>query len=118
MEEGKKLFKIPKLTKWDKISLAIVLIFVILMAIPVYKDKNGCEVARPGYTCESAKDVMIEHCEYWAKYNCDTNADVSLPQVEWYIENLCEIHNDNHNAGLDCTNLKTSCNIISGQSLC
>jgi hypothetical protein len=116
--EKKKLFKIPKMTKWDKISLVLVLIFVILMAIPVYKDKNGCEVARPGYKCESAANVMIEHCTYWGKYNCDTNSDVSLPQVEWYIENLCDIHNQNHNAGLDCTNLKTACNIISGQSLC
>lgn len=118
MDEKKKFFKMPKMNKWDKIVIVITIIFLILVCIPVYRDKNGCEVARPGYKCESAANVMIEHCTYWAKYGCDTSADVSLPQVEWYIKNLCDIHNQNHNAGLDCLNLKTACNVISGQSLC
>ncbi len=117
-EHHKKRFKFPKLKKWDKVAIAILVIFVILAAIPVYMDKGECEVARPGYKCASAKEVMIEHCEYWAEYDCDTNADISLPQVEWYIGNMCEIHNRNHNAGLDCTNLKLACNQVSGQSLC
>lgn len=113
-----KKFKLPKMDKWDKIAVAVAIIFVILMAIPVYRDKGDCEVARPGYKCESAKNVMIEHCEYWAEYNCDTSSDVSLPQVEWYIGNLCEIHNDNHDAGLNCANLKSACNQVSERSLC
>ncbi|MDD5416788.1 MAG: hypothetical protein PHU12_02315 [Candidatus Aenigmarchaeota archaeon] len=117
-EEKKKLFKIPKLKKWDKIALVGLIIFIILMAIPVYRSKGDCEVARPEYKCESAKNVMIEHCTYWAQYQCDTSADISLPQVEWYIKNLCEIYNQNHNAGLNCNNLKLACNVISGQSLC
>ena len=114
----KKKFKLPKLKRFDKIAILVLIIFVILVAIPVYKDKGDCEVARPGYKCESAKNVMIEHCEYWGQYNCDTDADVSLPQVVWYIENLCELHNEYHDAGLSCANLQTACNQVSGQSLC
>lgn len=117
-QEHKKKIKFSQLKKWDKIVIALAIVFIILMAIPVYRNKGDCEIARPGYKCESAKNVMIEHCEYWAEYNCDTNSDVSLPQVEWYIRNLCEIHNDNHDAGLDCANLKTACNQVSGRSLC
>ncbi len=120
MEEHtpKKKFSISNLTKWDKISIVALVVFIILMAIPQYMPKGECEIARAGYECESAKNVMIENCEYWAKYNCDTSADVSLPQIEWYTENLCEIHNKNHNAGLDCANLKAACNQVSGKSLC
>jgi len=118
MEEHHKKFKIPKTTKWDKILIAFAIIFIIIMAIPVYRDKGDCEIARPGYKCESAKNVMIEQCEYWAEYNCDTSSDISLPDVEWYIGNLCEIHNRYHDAGLDCVNLKSACNQVSGRSLC
>ena len=116
--EKNKRIKFPKLKKWDKILIVVAILFIILMAIPVYRDKGDCEVARAGYTCDSAKNVMIEHCEYWSEYNCDTQSDISLPQVEWYIGNLCEIHNDNHKAGLNCANLQSACNQVSGRSLC
>jgi len=112
-------FKI-QLTKKDKIGIAILISVVILLAIPVYYRPNpDCEVARPAYKCESAKNVMIEHCEYWGKFNCDTSADTSLPQVEWYIKNLCEIHNKgNHPEDFDCSNLKHACNQATGKQTC
>ncbi len=116
--EKKKKIKFPKLKKWDIISVIALIIFVILMAIPLYVSKGECEVARAGYKCESAKNVMIENCIYWGKYNCDTESDVSLPQIEWYIGNLCDIHNQYHNAGLDCANLKLACNQITGNITC
>ena len=114
MEEKKKF----KLTKNDKIAIAALIIFIILVTIPVYLPKGECEVARPGYKCESVKNVMIENCEYWGKYNCDTSVDISLPQIEWYLENLCNLQNQYHSTGLDCSNLKSACNVISGRSLC
>jgi len=118
--------KIPKLTKWDKLAIVALVIFVILVSIPVYISKGGCEVARPGYKCASAADVMAEHCALWGKYGCphceknewEECADPSLPQVEWYISNLCQIHNQYHNAGLDCANLKLACNQITGNQTC
>lgn len=112
------MMKLPKLEKKDKIAIVIAIIFLILVAIPVNRDKHGCEVARAGYTCESAKNVMIENCQLWGEYNCDTSADNSLVQVEWYIDNLCDIHNRYNNPNIDCSNLKLACNEISGQSLC
>lgn len=110
--------KFPKLTKQDKISIILLIIFLILITIPVYIPKDECEVARPGFKCESAKNVMIENCVYWGEYNCDTSSDVSLPQIESYIENLCEIHNEYHNAGLDCANLKLACNQVTESISC
>ena len=111
MEEHhkKKKFKI-KLTKQDKIAIIALIVFVIIFSIPVFIPKGDCEVARPGYKCESAKNVMIENCEYWGRFGCDSSKDVSLPQIEWYIGNLCDIHNQYHNAGLNCANLKSACN--------
>ncbi|MBU5557481.1 MAG: hypothetical protein QW751_00145 [Candidatus Aenigmatarchaeota archaeon] len=102
----------------DWIALAVLIIFVILVSIPVYLPKGGCEVARPGYKCESAKNVLIEHCNYWGNWSCDTSADVSLPQVEWYIGNLCKIHNQYHSDKLDCSNLKLACNQATQNTTC
>ncbi|MEM5814630.1 MAG: hypothetical protein QXD77_02335 [Candidatus Aenigmatarchaeota archaeon] len=104
-------FRFPKLAKKDWLGVAIFIIVVALLAIPVYYRPNpDCEVARPAYKCETAKNVMIEHCAYWGKYECDTAADNSLPQVEWYIKNLCEIHNKYHSDQFDCANLRHACN--------
>lgn len=114
--EQKKKFSLPKLTKHDKIAIAILIIFVILVSIPVYAPKGDCEVARPGYKCDSVKNVMIENCNYWAKYNCNTAADSSLVQIEWYIKNLCDYQSKKQS--LDCSNLKNACNQISGKQLC
>ena len=105
-----------KLTKTDKIAVAALLIFVVLMALPIYFPATDCEVARPGYKCETAKNVMIEHCEYWGEFNCDTSADNSLPQVEWYLENLCDIAK--RHESLDCSNLKLACNQVTGTQIC
>jgi len=116
-KEPKKRFRI-KLSKWDKISIIALIIFVILVSIPVYISKGECEVARPGYKCASLKDVMTENCVYWGEYDCNTEADVSLPQIEWYIENLCNLQNQYHNSGLDCSNLKSACNQIVGNQTC
>ncbi|MCD6477135.1 MAG: hypothetical protein J7K26_03175 [Candidatus Aenigmarchaeota archaeon] len=107
-----------KLTKWDKISIVFLIIFVLVMAYPIYRDKDECEVAKPGYECASAKDVMIENCEYWAKYDCDTSKDESLVQIEWYIDNLCDIASKHKELNLECHNLKLACNQISGKQLC
>ncbi|MEM5790832.1 MAG: hypothetical protein QXP77_02190 [Candidatus Aenigmatarchaeota archaeon] len=111
-------FKFPKLSKVDIASIIFLIIFFILVSLPNYMPKNGCEVARPAYKCASFKDVMIENCVYWGNYNCDTQADISLPQIEWYIDNLCELQNKYHNSGLDCSNLKKACNQITGNQTC
>ncbi len=118
-EKPKRKFSFNfKMSKWDKISILILLIFVILVTLPLFVPKGECEVARAGYKCASLKEVMIEHCEFWGEYGCDTQADVSLEQVEWYIENLCNLQNKEHNTGLDCSDLKSACNEISGSTVC
>ena len=109
---------IRKPEKKELVVLVAFIVFLILVTIPVYKDKKGCEIARPGYKCASAKDVMIENCEYWAKYNCNTSADASLPQVVWYIKNLCEIAKKLHGYGYECSNLKIACNQVAGREIC
>lgn len=114
----KRRFSLPKLTKFDIISIVFLLVFLILVSIPVYTSKGDCEIARPGYKCASIKEVMIENCNYWGNYSCDTSADISLEQVEWYIQNLCELQNKYHESGLDCSNLRTACNKISGKQIC
>jgi hypothetical protein len=113
-------FKLPKLTRKDQIGIAVFLIVVVLLAIPVYYRPNpDCEVARPNYKCESAKNVMIENCAYWGKFGCDSSKDESLPQVEWYIKNLCQIHNQDHAGNqLDCTSLLHACNQVTGNATC
>jgi hypothetical protein len=107
-----------KMSKWDKISIMILLVFVILVILPTLTPKDNCEVARPGYECASLKDVMIENCNYWGEYDCDTQADVSLEQIEWYIGNLCNLQNQYHGTDMDCSNLKRSCNEISASLVC
>jgi len=112
-------FKLPKLTRKDWIGIAVLVIVVALLAIPVYYRPNpNCEVARPDYKCETALNVMKEHCAYWGKFNCDSTADNSLPQVEWYIQNLCDIQNNYHTDKLDCSNLKHACNEATGETTC
>jgi hypothetical protein len=115
--EHKKKFHI-KLTKKDIISIIALIVFLILVSIPVYVSKGECEISRPEYKCASIKNVMIENCVYWGSYNCNTNADVSLTQVEWYIKNLCDLQNNYHQTGLDCSNLKSACNKIVGNQTC
>jgi hypothetical protein len=107
-----------KLTRADILAIIVLIIFIILVAIPQYISKDDCEVARPNYKCASLKDVMIENCNYWGKYECNTNADPSLPQIEWYILNLCKLQNQYHNTGLDCSDLKSACNKITGNQNC
>jgi hypothetical protein len=114
----KARIKFPKLTRTDILSVIVLIIFVIFLSYPTYAPKDDCEVSRPEYKCASFKDVMIENCEYWGKYNCDTNADVSLTQIEWYIDNLCKLQNQYHNSGLGCSSLKSACNQITGKHFC
>lgn len=116
-EEHKARFNI-KLSKKDVVAITVTVFFLILVTVPTYAPKGDCEVARPDYKCASLKDVMIENCNYWGKYQCNTNADVSLPQIEWYIGNLCNLQNQYHNTGLDCSNLKLACNKITGSQTC
>ena len=116
--EKKRLpFKI-KITKIDVIGLIALIVFIILLSIPTYLPKDSCEVARPDYKCASLKEVMIENCAYWGKYSCNTSADASLTQVEWYIGNLCDLQNKYHGTGLDCSDLKSACNQITGIHTC
>jgi hypothetical protein len=111
--------RMPKLTKKDWLGVALLVAVVILLAIPIYYRPNpDCEVARPAYKCETALNVMKEHCGYWGEFKCDSSADVSLPQVEWYISNLCGIHNKYHADQLDCSNLKHACNQATGAATC
>jgi len=119
--EHKKEYKLPfkiKLTKWDIIALIALIVFLAMLSMVIYASKGECEVARPNYKCASLKDVMIENCLYWGKYSCDTNADLSLPDIEWYIVKLCSLQNEYHNTGLDCSNLKSACNKITGSQTC
>lgn len=118
VEEHKRKLPSLKLTKWDAIAVALLLIFLVLVSIPIYTSKDDCEVARPEYKCASFKDVMIENCVYWGNYSCNSQADVSLPQIEWYIQNMCKLQNQYHNTGLDCSNLKSACNQIVGNQTC
>jgi hypothetical protein len=118
-EKPKRKFSFNlKMGKWDKISIITLIVFAIIFTLPTLVPKGECEVARPGYKCASLKDVMIEHCQYWGEYDCDTEADISLEQVEWYIENLCNLQNQYHDSGLDCSNLKRACNEISASLVC
>jgi hypothetical protein len=120
-EEHKESKKLPfnfKLTKWDAAGIAVLAVFVILVTIMTYAPKDNCEVARADYKCATFSDVMIENCADWGNYSCNTSVDPSLTQVEWYIQNLCALQNKYHGAGLDCTNLKSACNKISGKSVC
>jgi hypothetical protein len=107
-----------KLTRTDILAIIVLIVFIILVTIPQYISKDDCEVARPNYKCASLKDVMIENCDYWGKYSCNTEADVSLTQIEWYIGKLCSLQNQYHNTGLDCSDLKSACNKITGNQTC
>lgn len=110
----------------DWIALAALMIFVVIVATATYWPKAGCEVARAGYKCEPAKDVMIENCVFWGDWSCEhcepknwqTCGHESLPQIEWYIGNLCEIHNSYHPDKFDCSNLKLACNQATGEATC
>ena len=117
-EEHRKFPFKMKLKRWDIVAIIGLIIFLILVSFPTYIPKGECEVSRPNYKCASFKDVMIENCIYWGKYNCNTNSDVSLPDIEWYIKNLCDLQNRYHNTGLDCSNLNSACNKITGNQTC
>lgn len=116
--KSRKFFGKLKLGKWDLIAIAVLAGFIILMAALIYAPKGGCEVARAGFTCVSAKDVIIEDCNYWAKYGCDSTKDASLPDIEFEIGGLCKIQNSLHGSGLDCSNLKQACNQIAQKQVC
>jgi len=119
--EEKQKRKLPfkiKLSKTDIVAVIALIVILTLLAIPTYLPKDNCEVARPEYKCDSLKNVMIENCNYWGNYSCNTQADVSLPQIEWYIGNLCNLQNQYHNSGLDCSNLKKACNQITAKQTC
>lgn len=124
MEEGnieknkKQFFGKLKLGKWDLVALAVLAGFIILMSALIYAPKGGCEVARAGATCVPAKDVLVEDCNYWAKFGCDSTKDASLPDIEFEIGSLCKIQNSLHGTGLDCSNLKMACNQITQKQVC
>jgi len=107
---------ISNLTLQDKVAIFALLAFIVLVSIPVYAPKGDCEIARPGYTCASSIDVMIENCNYWSQWSCDSSQDISLPQVEWYIDNLCDLASKRQS--LDCSNLKLACNQVTGENIC
>ncbi len=114
----KKFFGKLKPGKFDILALAALAGFIILMAALIYAPKGECEVARAGGTCVPAKDVIIEDCNYWAKYGCDSTKDASFPDIEFEIGSLCKIQNSLHGTGLDCSNLKTACNQITQKQVC
>lgn len=117
-ERKKHFFGKIKLGKWDLIAMAALAGFIILMAALIYGPKGNCEVARAGFTCVPAKDVIIEDCNYWSKWNCDSSKDASLPDIEFEIGSLCKIQNNLHGTGLDCSNLKTACNQMAQKQVC
>jgi len=115
-----------KINKLDILGIVLLVIFIIIVSIPVYIPKDGCEVARPGYECESAKNVIIENCRVWGEFNCEhcekndweSCIDSSVPSIEWYIGSLCDVHNQHHSDKLDCSNLKLACNTAVGEDVC
>lgn len=107
-----------KLGKFDLIAIAALAGFIVLMAALIYAPKGNCEVARAGFACVPAKEVIIEDCNYWSKWNCDSTKDASLPDIEFQIGSLCKIQNSLHGSGLDCSNLKIVCNQITGKQVC
>ena len=117
-EHKKKLPFNLKISRVDIISIIVLIIFITLISLPTYLPKDKCEVSRPAFKCTTFKDVLIENCAYWGKYNCDTTADESLPQIEWYIGNLCDLQNQYHNSDLDCSSLKKACNQITEKQTC
>ena len=116
MTEKKNWLK--NITKWDIVAVSFTIIFLIIVSIPSYIPRDGCDVARPEYKCASFVDVMTENCIYWGEFNCDTDSDVSLEQAEWYIQNLCELQNKDYGTDLECSNLKKACNEIVGNQTC
>lgn len=120
MEEksSRNILKRVKLSRFDILALAALVGFIVLMASLIYAPKGGCEVARAGFTCAPAKDVMVEDCSYWSKWNCDSSKDISLPNIEFQIEGLCKVQNRLHGTGLDCSNLKQACNQIAERQVC
>jgi hypothetical protein len=109
--------KIPKLGRRDYVGIAVLVLVVAILMVPTYYRPNpDCEVSRPAFKCETAKNVIVENCNYWGRFDCDSTADSSLPQIEWYIQNLCGIHNRYHADKLDCSNLKHACNQVAAQS--
>jgi hypothetical protein len=117
-EHKPRRFPKIKLSKLDIIAIIVLVIVVILVTFPTYVSKGDCEVARADFKCASFKEVLIENCDYWSEYDCNTDADISLPQIESYIKSLCELENSYHNTGLDCSNLKSACNEITGKQTC
>lgn len=115
---SKETIKKIKLGKWDILALAALAGFIILMAALIYAPKGGCEVARAGATCVPARDVLVEDCNYWAKFGCDSTKDAGLPDIEFEIGSLCKVQNSLHGSGLDCSNLKMACNRITGKQVC
>lgn len=112
MTEEKKRYK---LSKNDIAWIIAAILFVALITIPRYLPREY-DVARPGYAGASAKDVMIENCVYWGKYQCNTSKDISLVQIEVYIKNLCDIASQKYT--LSCANLKQACNQVTGNQTC
>ena len=114
-EKSKFKFKLKKL---DIAAISFMIVFMIMITIPSLVPKDSCEVARAEYECATFEQVMIENCNYWGEYDCDTQADLSLPDVEWYIGNLCNLQNQYHGTGLDCSTLQLACNQITGEQTC
>jgi hypothetical protein len=112
----KDLFKKLNVSNKDWIYIIVLIIGIGILSYPGFIPKGDCEVARPGYKCDSAHNVMIENCKYWGNYSCRSSLDPSLPQIEWYIGNLCEITKNRDS--LDCSNLKTACNQITQANTC
>ena len=105
--------------KREAALLTLYVLFVILCAYPLYANKHGCDVARPGYTCESAYNVIVENCRMLAKYNCNLSADPALPQLAWYTQNLCKIAKKNGEFDFpDCENVNKICNLALNASAC
>ena len=110
--------KLLKLSRTDVLAIVVLVVFVAVISLPAYLPKNGCEVARPDYKCVTFVDVMKENCQFWGKYDCDTNADPSLPDLVWYTQNLCNLQNENHGSGFDCSDLNSVCNEVVGSPVC
>jgi len=119
MEESKETKKRIRinLARKDWLYILALVIFIAILTYPNYVNKGNCEVARPGFKCESVRNVMIENCNYWSTYTCDTSKDVSLVQIEWYIGKLCDLQKQK-DPSLDCSNLKTACNQITQTNTC
>lgn len=95
-----------RISKWSIVSVVLLIVLIILLSVPNYINKSNCEVARPGYKCETMLNVIRENCAYLKTNNFTDES------IVWYVEQLCPLQNQYHNSKLDCSSARQVCYVI------